>query len=796
MSACGGGGGGSEGGSSAGNGGGSPSGGGGTGNTPATHTLGASVIGLNGTLGLNVNGQVSTIAANGSANLATLSTGMTYSVAIASQPTGQTCSLENGSGTITANTAVTVSCTNLIEATKSSFAAAELATFTVAGVTLDQESYSGAIDGNIPVTFAAVDGKLATVLPPLDDGEHTFEVSIGGVTYPLSVTVSSPALSKPAAQINTEQFDALDAKLVGILTNASAEDRPAYEAARLQLQALRTQVSAASTAEQEFIARFLLANDPSTTPAFGRSPSSRSFQKWTDPECDQLRESARLTAEGLLASIGTFYVMIGAGWTGPAGFIVSTAAMVAIIELKFLPAAQEFALWRINTETHDCLSFRDVEFTSEPDEWSSYEKLSMISSYKPQDVLTFNHKVPRNYSLVGRGSLPDELHATVRFASLAVQYLSARLPNSVVAALQNWTIDYTRALDPANYALGTISDQRITGSLVPNGEKIQARFLFMPEQMPSAPVDFTFMLTRGDESWSIPARLNIIDAPISYSGSLTTRPDEPVSSQLLAEFADSYRISLLPTHGSVLLDATTGVFTYTPHTGYEGSDSFTFVATNERGDSAPSVIEIDVNDHCGVYDGGSMVQYVCYSDGTFTEVTYEEQLTYSAGSANPIDILVTQYRRIVPGDPSSVETVSTHRFALRDSGATVLDGRWRYTWTTMPEAPYYRILEERAGSNYVDATNQTFVRESTQRNYVTMTASRVATQCYGSLGFYQRQTYTIAIDNLGTLAPWEVADSPRQYLPCPFSPSDLDTIQPTIDPKETRVYKIWTSVPR
>src|SRR5690606_12319551 len=135
----------------------------------------------------------------------------------------------------------------------------------------------------------------------LDDGTHTLEVSIGGVTYPLSLTVSSPVLTKPAAQINAEQFDALDATLAELLASASADDRPAYEAARLKLEELRDQVAAASTTEQEFIARFLLAIDASTPPSFARSTSLRSLQKWTDPECAQLRESARLAGEGILA---------------------------------------------------------------------------------------------------------------------------------------------------------------------------------------------------------------------------------------------------------------------------------------------------------------------------------------------------------------------------------------------------------------------------------------------------------------------------------------------------------------
>lgn len=110
LAACGGGGGG--GGSSSSGGG----GGGGGGSTTTTYTIGGSVSGLTGTgLVLQDNGGDNlSVTADGAFTFATaLDSGATYNVTVATQPSGQTCTVANGTGTATANvTNVAVSCTS------------------------------------------------------------------------------------------------------------------------------------------------------------------------------------------------------------------------------------------------------------------------------------------------------------------------------------------------------------------------------------------------------------------------------------------------------------------------------------------------------------------------------------------------------------------------------------------------------------------------------------------------------------------------------------------------------------
>lgn len=83
--------------------------------TPATYTVGGTVSGLSGTVFLQDNGGDNlSVGANGGFTFATsLGTGAAYDVTVQSSPPGQTCSVANGSGTVSsANiTNVAVSCT-------------------------------------------------------------------------------------------------------------------------------------------------------------------------------------------------------------------------------------------------------------------------------------------------------------------------------------------------------------------------------------------------------------------------------------------------------------------------------------------------------------------------------------------------------------------------------------------------------------------------------------------------------------------------------------------------------------
>ncbi|HSN17375.1 MAG TPA: Ig-like domain-containing protein, partial [Gammaproteobacteria bacterium] len=72
--------------------------------------------------------------------------------------------------------------------------------------------------------------------------------------------------------------------------------------------------------------------------------------------------------------------------------------------------------------------------------------------------------------------------------------------------------------------------------------------------------------------------------PLASNASFTTYENTAISASLSASDAAGnpldYVLSVAPNHGTVVITAATGAFTYTPATGYTGSDSFTFTATD------------------------------------------------------------------------------------------------------------------------------------------------------------------------------------------------------------------------
>jgi len=112
---------------------------------------------------------------------------------------------------------------------------------------------------------------------------------------------------------------------------------------------------------------------------------------------------------------------------------------------------------------------------------------------------------------------------------------------------------------------------------------------------------FTFVVNDGVAS-SAPAIVSINitpvnDAPVANAQSVTTAQDTATTITLTGSDAEGnaliFSVTGGPSHGT--LSGTTGaVLTYTPATGYGGSDSFTFVASDGQADSAPATVSITV----------------------------------------------------------------------------------------------------------------------------------------------------------------------------------------------------------
>ena len=88
-------------------------------------------------------------------------------------------------------------------------------------------------------------------------------------------------------------------------------------------------------------------------------------------------------------------------------------------------------------------------------------------------------------------------------------------------------------------------------------------------------------------------------APVATAVTITTNEDVASSGVLTGTDADQDNLTYVkvlgPTKGTVVIDAATGRYTYTPAKDYNGADSFTFKVNDSRADSATATVTIVVN---------------------------------------------------------------------------------------------------------------------------------------------------------------------------------------------------------
>ncbi|QHW31382.1 tandem-95 repeat protein [Paenibacillus rhizovicinus] len=151
------------------------------------------------------------------------------------------------------------------------------------------------------------------------------------------------------------------------------------------------------------------------------------------------------------------------------------------------------------------------------------------------------------------------------------------------------SLTFAKAADPAH---GTVTVEA-------NGA-----YTYTPNHDYSGSDSFTFTVSDGAVT-SAPATIGITvnpvnDAPAGTDASATTAEDTALSGTLSGTDAETAAASLTfakatdPEHGEVTVDETTGAYTYTPASNYNGSDSFTFTVSDGALTSDPATISITV----------------------------------------------------------------------------------------------------------------------------------------------------------------------------------------------------------
>ena len=149
----------------------------------------------------------------------------------------------------------------------------------------------------------------------------------------------------------------------------------------------------------------------------------------------------------------------------------------------------------------------------------------------------------------------------------------------------------------------------------------------------------------GNSTTSAAVSVTAVDiAPTANNGSLTTNPGVTGSGTLSATLGYvgqtlTFAVVTAPIHGSVTItNAASGAFTYTPNTGYTGSDSFTFQATDEDNTVSNTATEsVTINDVAATANNGALTTNAGVAGNGTLAVTlgYTSQTLTFAVAAGP-----------------------------------------------------------------------------------------------------------------------------------------------------------------
>ena len=146
----------------------------------------------------------------------------------------------------------------------------------------------------------------------------------------------------------------------------------------------------------------------------------------------------------------------------------------------------------------------------------------------------------------------------------------------------------------------TVSGQPTNGTLVLNAAT--GNFVYTPNAGYNGSDSFVVTISDGNggtTTSTVAIGVTAVnDLPVSGNQNLTTSEDTPLNGQISATDVDGdtlgYTVSGQPTNGTLVLDAATGSFVYTPNAGYNGSDSFTVTISDGNGGVTTSLVSIGV----------------------------------------------------------------------------------------------------------------------------------------------------------------------------------------------------------
>jgi hypothetical protein len=224
-------------------------------------------------------------------------------------------------------------------------------------------------------------------------------------------------------------------------------------------------------------------------------------------------------------------------------------------------------------------------------------------------------------------------------------------------------------------------DETLTYSLSghPAGSSIDSTsgdFSWTPTEA-QGPGDYTFdvVVSDGELSDTLSVTIHVLEvnlAPVTTDTSATTHMDDDVDITLPGTDGDipaqslTFTIVNEPDHGSVSISGNTA--TYSPNSGYTGSDSFSFKANDGVTDSNTSDVEVTIdNDAPTITDLGSMtepeLELISFS-ASATDPNEGDVITYSLTDVNGAGATLDPNTGAFSWTPSEAQGPGTFQFTI------------------------------------------------------------------------------------------------------------------------------------
>ncbi len=691
-------------------------------------------------------GHTSVLSANGAHPFARMAPGTLFTPSIASQPSNQVCRLDAGVRTAARDLELLVRCEAGLLTTSGlrSFAVEQL----VMMDTLEAGSAGSVTLGGVAVTpLNSTTGGFTFRVPELAAGEHELRAVVNDRAFSTVLNITANPLTGDAGAFLRNAAASAQSGITDLLN-----DPAVAEADKAILRQLQTELSAinvdetvaAATAEQlQSLARLLAANDPvalqaaldALLPPLDEQASAQSAtlrRVTAAATVDQsrcMRASARFVSAVVIA--GASVTAIIATSTEPLGHLLAWFGYVKALgwvkdQLEIMQEVCGGYVGMLVGSTAVEAADSTASAARAQSLASGSVAAQSVARLRAQAAtgLAFNDGEPALLDVVLQKSLSAEVSDRVLVAVARVVSAHRALAATLSGVLTLPGADLINALaalkrdstEPARTLLLEAMTAGFSGSIDPvlDGQgQPTGRFtvVFTSSVAPTsdAPIPFRFRLRDTTADYLGPvinATLQVPLTPVAADLAFETGLNTALSARLLATNATSFALLGSPASGRLILnDATTGAFTYTPSTGFSGTVSFTYRASNDRAISQTATVVIAVLADCDLMrasDTGSLHLYC-----------------FKAAPAG-VEFEIGSYLNYVPnvmwdfGDlPALLEGQPGYR-------ADQIRFRDRDEYIGTPADSQSLVM---VASTVYDATNDTFTANLSEANYLTDTGA-------------------------------------------------------------------------